>query len=41
MSKCENCEIKKDYAKSDFHWFGEDDCPFVCPFESNEKKECE
>ena len=28
-SKCDNCTIKKFYAKNlDIHWFGEVDCPF-------------
>lgn len=31
MSKCDNCKVKKFYAKRfDLHWFGEDDCPYEC-----------
>lgn len=37
MSKCDNCEVKKWYARVvDYHIFNEDDCPYVC-----EKKEAE
>lgn len=31
MSKCDNCEVKKWYARVvDYHIFGEEDCPYVC-----------
>lgn len=31
MSKCDNCEIKKWYARVvDYHIFDEVDCPYVC-----------
>ena len=37
MNKCDNCEVKKWYAKVvDYHIFGEEDCPYVC-----DKKEAE
>lgn len=41
MSKCDNCEVRKVYAKLfDMHWLGEDDCPVVCK-EDNEDEEDE
>lgn len=31
MSKCDNCEIKKWYARVvDYHIFNEEDCPYIC-----------
>ena len=31
MSKCDNCEVRKVYAKLfDMHWFDESDCPVNC-----------
>ncbi len=31
MSKCDNCEVKKWYARNvDYHIFSEEDCPYVC-----------
>ena len=37
MSKCVNCKIRKYYAKKfDFHWHGEDDCPYECNKETTE-----
>ena len=37
MSKCDNCRLKKEFAKAfDIHWFGKDDCPYdVCPIKTN------
>ena len=37
MSKCDFCQFKKAYARLDFHWLGEDDCPLDCPFEYETK----
>lgn len=33
MSKCDNCYLRKEFARGfDIHWFGEDDCPYEnCP----------
>ena len=29
MSKCDNCELRKEMARVfDFHWLGKDDCPY-------------
>ena len=40
VSKCENCEIRKYFARAfDMHWLGEDDCPYEC--EVKDKKEYE
>lgn len=31
MSKCDDCKVRKAYAKLfDMHWLGEDDCLVVC-----------
>lgn len=31
MSKCDNCGIKKWYARVvDYHIFDESDCPYIC-----------
>lgn len=39
VSKCDNCEVRKVYAKLfDMHWMGEDDCPVECK-EDDEDKE--
>lgn len=41
MSKCDNCELRKWYAKKfDLHWLGEDDCPYECDKE-DDKDEAE
>ena len=37
MSKCDNCEVRKVYAKLfDMHWMGEDDCPVECKEEDGQ-----
>lgn len=37
MSKCDNCEIKKWYARVvDYHIFDERDCPYICKEEPKE-----
>ena len=39
MSKCDDCEPRKVYAKMfDMHWLGEDDCPIYCPLEVEDGK---
>lgn len=31
MSKCDNCQVRRLYARLfDLHWMGEDDCPVEC-----------
>lgn len=30
MSKCDNCEIRKWYARVVDYIFDENDCPYVC-----------
>ena len=33
MKECEDCEIKKFYAKAfDIHWLDEYDCPCICGY---------
>ena len=40
MVKCEECSIRKNCATmADVHWFGKDDCPYVCPYEDEEGDE--
>lgn len=40
MNKCDNCEIRKFYARAfDMHWMGEDDCPCVCEKEVQVEQE--
>lgn len=37
---CENgktCNIKKAYAKMDFHWLNHEDCPCECPYVKEQK----
>ena len=37
MGKCDNCELRKWYAKKfDLHWLDEYDCPYECPFDSGD-----
>ena len=33
MSKCDNCRLRKESARTfDIHWHGKEDCPYdVCP----------
>lgn len=41
MSKCDDCEIRKFYAKAfDLHWHDEIDCPYECD-QSEELKDGE
>lgn len=44
MSKCDNCDIQKWYARVfDYHIFNEEDCPFIrhdpCVQEKKEAEE--
>lgn len=35
MGKCDNCKLRQRMARAfDFHWMGEDDCPFGCPVDA-------
>ena len=33
---CKKCKVKKAYAKLDFHWLNNEDCPCKCPYEKEE-----
>ena len=38
---CKKCKIKKAYAKYDYHWLNNEDCPFLheCPYKKEVEKD--